>query len=224
MRNAAVFAALAALGLVAAGAAEAAGAGASGFSWNGVYVGFQGGYNSGTATTAYDTPTPPFNVAIGPMHPKGGSAGIEGGINYEFTSHMLVGFETDLSWGNVADTVPDLAGGPPFTLTAKTDSGGTVRGRLGLVGGAGTLLYGTGGLAWIHSTVSATDGPLKEASTIYGWTAGGGIEQALGAKVSIKIEDLYSHYDNHTWFAGAPWQSSGSSWSNAIRVGLNLHF
>ncbi len=194
----------------------------SGYNWSGVYVGLEGGYSWGRAATHYDEAG--FDtVPIGTMSPEGWLGGATVGFNYEFSNGFVAGVEGDVSAADISDTVPDLTGGPDDTLTGKTDVTGSIRGRLGYAAGR-TLFYGTGGLALAHSKVSATDGNLSDSATLTGWTAGGGIEQAVTQKISLKAEYLYSSFGNHTWFEGEPWQSTGDSSSSTVRVGLNLHF
>src|SRR5262249_2885368 len=90
-----------------------------------------------------------------------------------------------------------------FTLEQRLDFFATARGRIGFVN-APVLFYGTGGLAFgrVNETVAFNaSGPgtsnLHVASTTtsdqVGWTAGGGIEAALGERITGKVE--YLHLD-----------------------------
>ena len=192
------------------------------YSWTGAYLGLEGGYSWGRSESAYDSP--PFNLAtIDPMNPAGWFGGVEGGVNFQMNGGVVLGLEADISAADITDTIPDVIGGPGESITSKTDWVGTVRGRLGMAYGR-TLFYGTGGIAFAHTTVSATDGPLSDDATLSGWTIGVGVEQAVTAMVSVKVEYLHSQFGDHTWFAGDPWSSTGHSSSNSVRAGINLHF
>lgn len=196
------------------------------FDWSGFYAGANGGYAWGNAPSHYDDPFGPTifgSTPIATMHASGGYGGVQLGLNHLFASDIVLGVEGDISFGDISDTIPDDAGGAPNTVTSRTDMGGTLRGRIGKAFGH-TLLYGTGGLSWAHVTITATDGPLSDNATLFGWNIGLGVEHALTETVSVKLEYLYTDFGSHSWFAGQPWQSTGTSTSNAIRAGINVHF
>ena len=86
----------------------------------------------------------------------------------------------------------------------------TARGRLGLTWTDRTLLYVTGGGAWAKidasewNTVTPTTTGHQESQTRSGWTAGGGIEYALGYGWSVKSEFLYADFGTYTTFTAPP--------------------
>ena len=84
--------------------------------------------------------------------------------------------------------------------------------------------YDAGGLAFSHTTVSATEGDLSDDANLTGWTIGAGIEQAFTDRISVKFEYLYSEFGDHTWFEGEDYSSTSSSSSSTVRAGINLHF
>lgn len=223
-----------------AGAAEAADLGmapptpapppmaAPGFSWTGLYLGLQGGYTWGDANSAYDDPLLAAVAPIDTMNLDGWLGGITGGVNYQFANGVVIGLEADIAYADISDTVYDVAADvvnsdPGNTITSKTDVVGSVRGRLGYAFDR-TLLYGTGGLAFSHTTVSATEGDLSDDANLTGWTIGAGIEQAFTDRISVKFEYLYSEFGDHTWFEGEDYSSTSSSSSSTVRAGINLHF
>jgi len=94
----------------------------------------------------------------------------------------------------------------------------TARGRLGLTNfwwfGDKTLVYVTGGGAWAKidasewlTTTPQTTGH-QESNTRSGWTAGGGIEYALGYGWSVKSEFLYADFGTYTTFTSPPFAST----------------
>ena len=103
------------------------------------------------------------------------------------------------------------------------ESFGTVRGRLGWAWDR-LLLYGTGGFAY----------GIDNDSEI-GWTAGGGVEYALGNNITVKLEGLYVDLDqkngggrpvynlaaNTLVLNGADNPNNGFS---VVRVGVNYKF
>ena len=112
-------------------------------------------------------------------------------------------------------------GWPNLTITSKTDYGGTARARLGYAFGQ-FLPYLTGGYAWTHANVSATDGPLSETANYNGWTIGGGAEYGFTERVSVKAEYLHSEFGSHDFFSGKPYSSTSKPNSDAFRVGINF--
>lgn len=188
------------------------------FNWTGLYAGVHGGYAWGSASTAYDNISAP---AVD-LKPSGGYGGAQIGMNYQLPQNFVIGLEADVSFGDIEDTADDPLS-PGDTITAKTEYSGTVRGRLGYAFGR-ALVYGTGGLAWAHTKVSASAGGISDAATVAGWTAGGGIEYALNNHWSVRAEYLHVGFGNHTWFAADPWASTGDSSADTVRLGANYRF
>jgi outer membrane immunogenic protein len=197
----------------------------SAYSWTGPYIGVQGGYSWAHAAQTYDDTNVP--ATINPMSPTGWGGGFEGGVNYQFASGLVIGAEADVTFANITDTIPDnlanMTAGPDQTVTATTDLAYNLRGRLGFAVGR-TLIYGAAGYAGAHATVKSSYGNLSDEGTLSGWTAGGGLEQALTQNVSARIEYLYTHHGDHTWYAGAPYAATGDDDTSTVRAGLNLHF
>lgn len=197
------------------------------YSWTGLYAGLQGGYSWAEASQTYDDPiTIPF--LIDPMAPRGWGGGLEAGVNYQFANRLVVGLEADVTFADVTDTIYDNFGSAQTlsdeTVTSKTDLAGNIRARFGYAFDR-TLIFAAGGLAMAHVTVTSTaSGGGEDDATVWGWTVGGGIEQAITDKVSVKAEYLYTQHGDHTWFASEPFASTGDDSVSTVRVGLNLHF
>jgi opacity protein-like surface antigen len=168
------------------------------FSWSGLYVGYRTGGAWGS-THASD----PFGSSIfgDQIRTPGGFAGGQLGANAQLGS-VVVGVESDLSWAELDGTNTCFAYSGFFISAnchAHTKALATLTGHLGLATGAQgrTLLYAKGGAAWQHQTFGVTpNGDLGLAATSstvakFGWTAGGGIEQALGGNWSVMAEYDY---------------------------------
>jgi outer membrane immunogenic protein len=185
------------------------------YSWTGLYFGGNVGYGWGTAnddatqsTTVLGLGTRSTTIS-GSQNINGVIGGVQTGYNYQFGTWVF-GLETDFqASGQKGGSIFNvIAGGPiavPFTVTDdhKIEWFGTTRGRLGVLWGPNVLLYGTAGVAYGQVKDSATvngslAGAAFTASAVSnfsdvkaGWTAGAGVEAALGGGWSAKLEYLY---------------------------------
>ena len=91
-----------------------------------------------------------------------------------------------------------------ITTDDKLDWFGTVRGRLGVLATPNILFYGTGGAAYglvknsATITVAGLSAVASSSDLRAGWTAGGGVEGALGGGWSAKVEYLYLDLGEHS--------------------------
>ena len=85
------------------------------FSWAGVYIGAHGGYAWGVDTSAF----PGFGLSSS-VNPKGGFGGGQIGYNNYFKGNWLLGYELDLSGGDISGSGPSFFP-TPFSATSKTD-------------------------------------------------------------------------------------------------------
>ena len=143
------------------------------------------------------------------------------GCNWQFGAWVF-GIEGDGSATNKSGQGIELSPIPrPNTLwISETQERWfvTARGRLGLTNfwgfGDKTLLYVTGGGAWakIDASEWLSTNPQstghQESNTRSGWTAGGGIEYALGYGWSVKSEFLYADFGTYTTFTSPPFAST----------------
>jgi outer membrane immunogenic protein len=156
----------------------------------------------------------------------GAVGGAEIGYNWQSGSNVVMGVEADISAAHVAGTATatstlDAATAPAIlqstTSHQDTEWYGTLRGRLGWLATPNLLLFGTGGLAYGRTSLTANEtfsGPSggltinlggfsanctlnvpcfagSGAATKTGWTAGGGVEWQFAARWSAKIEYLF---------------------------------
>ena len=166
--------------------------------WAGFYFGGHVGYvvaGSDWNTTAVGAGNSPVSGSMdvfdrnGPWGPMTG--GIQGGYNYVFPSHLMIGFEADISFpnhftGSQTFSLP----GNQFNISDKLELFGTTRARAGYAFG-NWLIYGTGGFAFDRDLLQNTQlaGSVDQVFvTRYGWTLGLGAELLLSRNWSAKFE------------------------------------
>lgn len=152
---------------------------------------------------------PLCDSGLGSGSGSGAIGGLQAGYSWQFGS-AVAGIEADLQGSTAGAT--QWAGGAAvfggFNLgqysnqsTTNVEWMGTVRGRLGFLLSPMFLVYATGGFAyggidrsWSYQNsngfIANIFGRDKYVGT--GWTAGGGIEWAVGNRVSLGAEYLYA--------------------------------
>jgi outer membrane immunogenic protein len=209
------------------------------YNWTGFYVGFNAG--GGWGTSSWDALPSSFKTS-------GVMGGAQFGYNWQF-SQLVLGLEADADWSSVTSSgftgcnVGSAAGGcNPQSGTAVCTVGGltgtcgtsndflaTVRGRFGYAYDR-WMPYVTGGLAFGNiRTTGPTSAPnavgmvtfIGNDQTNLGWTVGGGLEFALPANWTAKVEYLYVNLGNAPVCAGC---SNATFTSNVVRAGINYRF
>jgi outer membrane immunogenic protein len=232
------------------------------YNWTGLYIGVNAGYGwsheainlTGDPVTVGPTFIIPGGVPTSiAKNPKGFIGGAQIGYNYQ-TGRWLLGFEADFDGAGIRSSqdVTGIVGVPRFTHgEQKLDWLATVRARAGFTPWDRFLVYATGGLAVGHaksSIILTTTVPNNVAAciaanvgicmsdsqskTLVGWTAGGGLEFALGGNWSVKAEYLYYDLGNINTAAAdtrfAPPQpvlfGDQQVRGNIVRAGLNYRF
>ncbi len=185
--------------------------------WGGVYMGVNAGYTSaGAANTNFTyagagglvslwrAGALPSQINLGS---RGFLGGVQVGYNRQFYDRAVAGLEADIQGLAVGDSNLSSWRGSTFVQAGRNQhSLGTVRGRVGYLAMPSVLLYGTGGLAFGETDLSATyfNPSLKPILNLggswlgyvdmrLGWAAGGGVEWMVDPKWSVKAE--YLHYD-----------------------------
>src|SRR5205807_4260704 len=153
------------------------------YNWGGFYVGINGGWGfaSGTTTATITGSTGGLfdGIATGSGSLNGGVAGGQIGANYQIDA-LVIGIEGDFDWSGQKRT-DNLVCSVACTIseTVKLPWIATVRGRVGYAIDR-VLLYGTGGVAFTHTsdtvTVTGTGTIFTASSTNAGWTIGAGGE------------------------------------------------
>jgi high affinity Mn2+ porin len=170
------------------------------YDWTGFYVGGNVGYGQGDFGPG--TNPVPLQAVFFPHSATGMTSGFQAGYNLQLPNRVVLGAEVDALFTSVRD-LPKL---DPAPFNSTLEYAATARGRIGYA--FGTLLpYVTGGLAWGESRVNinANDGVTPQSSRFLphlGWTAGLGIEKAIGGHWTAKIEYDYIDLARRTYGLG----------------------
>jgi opacity protein-like surface antigen len=156
------------------------------YDWSGFYA---GGYaQAACLDTQYTVSTAASEGDLGGCSFAGG---LVGGYGFQF-DNVVVGLEGDYGWGSrVAENTAD-------DFVYDFDQLASLRGRLGYAVGD-TLLYATGGIAWIKGTLTETALADSEAQWHRGWIVGGGVEHALWPSLNVRVEYLFSSYNEQSY-------------------------
>jgi len=227
------------------------------FNWTGFYLGGNIGYSWGRSSNT-STLTSSAGTLLFSSTDKAALNGVFGGgqVGYNWQVQNFVwGLEADIQGTKEMGSrsfvcpvgvciptpvgVPAAAGTPvPAVLGQKIDWLGTVRGRAGVAVTPTLLLYATGGLAYGEVNTNESIGVIPSAfssnATNAGWTAGGGIEGAIGGNWTARVEYLYvdlgkvngSFLTPLTAVGGGVIATNYSSHitDNIVRVGINYKF
>jgi opacity protein-like surface antigen/outer membrane protease len=188
--------------------------------WTGFYLGGHVGAFAGTATFANPAGASIYGDVVAT---PGFGAGVQAGYNWLAAPQWLLGIEADVSIlsasgkGNntCLQSTPSIIGSNCKATPRET---ATLTGRLGYLTepNGRTLLYAKGGGAWMHSDLSINPanalgaiggytGPLSGdpavqnqpsslSASAWGWTIGAGVEHALSAAWSVKLEYDYLRF------------------------------
>src|SRR4029453_8435334 len=175
--------------------------------WTGCYIGANVGgiFGQGDAH---------FNIfktfEISSKQRSGFSGGGQIGCDYQFAGGWVIGIRNmfnGTSLGRTRDFID-----PATRLTGTVDSHinwfDTLTGRIGYAFAPSWLLYGQGGVAWIHHRADLTFAGIDFGTfgkTRTGWTAGGGVEWMFAPGWSAFLEGNYMDFgdQNHTVFGTA---------------------
>jgi outer membrane immunogenic protein len=198
---------------------ESAVTAATAFDWTGGYIGAQVGYTWGNAPAPYSfVAGGPYTLPQDPANQTGFVGGVHAGYNFQ-TSNLVLGVEGDIEKSGVGGD----DGGSGGDINALNNNWqGSLRGRLGFAVDS-ILLYGTAGMAVMNATATA---PGHTADvTFTGWTAGVGLEYALTANLTSRVEYRYSSYGaKEAAFPVNGYYESYSPAESTIRVGLSYKF
>lgn len=160
------------------------------YDWSGFYVGawagatcIDGEFNDISAAAQYE------------MSGCGWKGGVMGGYNRQF-SQWVMGFEAD--WGMSGDIATNEE--PAADFAFSMDQIATFRVRTGYAIDD-SLLYATGGLAWAQGNLDGIIAAVPDNinGSHWGWSLGGGIEQALAGNFRLRLEYLFTGFDGDNY-------------------------
>ena len=200
------------------------------YSWTGFYIGgdLGGAWANGSVTG-------PFGLSVSTDH-SGFIGGGAVGFNYQMTN-VVWGVEANFDWTNLSASGHGvtLANGDVLQASANTNSVSTLAGRLGFTSNqtffGNALWYLKGGGGWVRNTATITDlttlGSVSASNTNSGWLFGGGVEWALGANWSAKIE--YDYLGLRGWTFTSVTLLPGDTFSvsrniQELKFGINYRF
>jgi OmpA-OmpF porin, OOP family len=197
----------------------------SALNWTGPYVGLSAGGSWAHADGTIFNSAGTSIAHASNLRPSGPMLGVIGGYNFMVPWNMVVGVAADVYGADIATNHTFGA----INSSIKTNALGSV--VLGYPVQQ-FMPYLTGGVAWAHTRASlAVAGAGATGSeTKVGWTAGGGVDYALGSLVGITnlvlgVEYRYSQY-GHVHLGGGSLGSAAVEHlrSNTALVNLTYHF
>ena len=185
------------------------------FNWTGFYAGIHGGYGWASSDG---------------IDLRGGFVGGQVGYNWQaMGSPWVFGIEFDSAWADMGRTDVFATGAGILSVESRAHYMGSLRPRIGYAWDR-TMLYLTGGLAWVNNRISvnATVGGftagISDSQTHLGGTIGVGVEHAFAPNWTGKVEYLYTAYGSETYFSSIGGGFSADATSHTIKVGLNYLF
>ena len=217
------------------------------YNWTGFYFGSHFGYATGYSLWSAPEPAMAIPALAGSLDFfkafdgfKGTGSyylGFQGGYDYMFPSHLLIGVEADASFPSNVHGIRAISS--PLTGVATYEEmvqwSSTVRGRIGYAPGH-WLIYATGGWAWTadqftRTQIGAATDPSSSAPASVepkfivgrrGWAAGGGIELALTPSWTARLEYLYTQFGTRdVYFPTATQAFDSNLVLQSIRFGFN---
>ncbi|HSM42436.1 MAG TPA: outer membrane protein [Afifellaceae bacterium] len=191
------------------------------YDWTGLYAGLHGGYGFGTTDLSV-TDGGGFSTDYD-IH--GWLGGAQIGYNYQFGPSWLLGVEADIALTGIEGDYSDTA---TFNERATTEIDwlGTVRARAGWVNGR-FMPFITGGVAFagVDHRIGPTGltGPVSTSDTLFGWTAGGGLEALIDSSWSARLDYLYVDLEDVD-FTTAGGTGTFDDNVHLFRLGVNYQF
>ncbi|HMH96561.1 MAG TPA: outer membrane beta-barrel protein, partial [Bradyrhizobium sp.] len=194
------------------------------FDWTGFYIGAHAGFGRGASSAVLTDPA--ITASSGSF--GGVIGGVQAGYNVQLSSGIVLGAEADITFPNylASNSIAALLATPRSDVVEQLDYAGSLRGRIGYASGH-WLAYATGGLAWAGErfvNTPAIGSEEKELNVRLGWAAGAGVEYAFAPQWSLRLEYLYSRFEQADIRFPSATQISSSLDLQSIRVGLNRKF
>ncbi|RYY25687.1 MAG: porin family protein [Sphingomonadales bacterium] len=120
--------------------------------------------------------------------------------------NFVVGIVGEVGKSNIRDSVSAYSTTPAsYSMSRKIDWNAGLRLRAGYAAGGNTLFYATGGGAYakvehsFRTTNTANSFSGRGRDDVWGWQAGGGVEQKLGGGLSMGLEYIYTRYNDKNY-------------------------
>jgi high affinity Mn2+ porin len=201
--------------------------------WTGIYVGAYVGYGTGSSNwTTNPTAAPGLSMSgVTDLFSRMGGylGGFLLGYNYQITSDVVLGVETDVAFPNYLNGASTIAS-PSIgqaSYAEAVDFSATVRARFGYAFGD-WLAYGTGGLALTYDQLTRTQlagtpvGGISVPGTMEfsmlartGWAVGAGVEFGFAPNWTARLEYLFTDYGSH--------QESFAQGAQVVDADLSVH-
>jgi len=206
--------------MLASGAQAGDDMGTAARDWSGPYIGATLGYGVGRFDQGDNT-----GAGTGWTDMSGVIGGGAIGYNAQMGQFVL-GVEGDLQLSGIAGSSPTVPGWNCLGTEPcrnSVDWFSTVRGRVGYAFGD-FMPFVTGGVAYAGVRSSDSDGVsgTDMSKNVFGYTLGGGVEMAVSAQVSAKVEALY--VDLGTAESGVNNNFYADNKFAVVRAGLNWGF
>jgi len=187
--------------------------------WAGFYVGGNAGLGISVAGAIATAGT----IGETDINGTGFTGGAHAGYNFVIIPKWFVGVEGDINYLGINHSFVEWDDIDTFVL--KTDWYSTLRGRVGSTTGP-AFLYLTGGAAFVHVRDTLTQGTLgtSVSKTASGWAFGGGVETALDAHWSARLESLYMDVGSERASALNGISTQFKNRFQVIRAGLDYTF
>ena len=165
---------------------------ATGYNWNGFYVGVGGGIGAITHEIGI---SPLAGFEFNGIGGEGYFGELTVGYDMQLTERIVAGVFATYRAGNMATTL-DIDAAPFFTFDADVtlDHGYDVIGRVGYLVTPNTLAYVLGGYSHQHFALDTSIGFDMDWDAD-GYVLGGGLEAVLAGNWTLKSEYRYGQYD-----------------------------
>jgi outer membrane immunogenic protein len=196
------------------------------YTWTGFYIGgnLGGAWAHGTVNDSL------FGLSASTSH-SGFIGGGQLGFNYQITNIVLgVEWEFDGTSLNATGNGVFVPGIGFLQASANTRWVSTLAARFGVAAWNNMLLYGKAGGGWVDNNATVTNlttgASISASNRNSGWVVGAGVEWALAANLSAKLEYEFLRLDSLT-FGPGPFLGDTFTTSRDIsmlKVGLNYKF
>jgi outer membrane immunogenic protein len=188
------------------------------FTWTGIYVGGQIGYEFGRDNAF----APNVFGSATSSSPNGVVGGAHIGYNYQI-NQFVVGIEGDVNGSSYSGNSSTAFFAN--TVSTKTPIDGSVRGRVGVAFDR-ALFYATGGAAFadIKDSYTGPFGSSQISNGRVGWTVGGGVEYAITNNWSVRGEYRYTDYGRMTDTPILANVTTHHQTDNRVQIGFSYKF